>query len=163
MSSERRFLEAACRSDLTTFIEACFNHLNPGTPFADNWHIEAIAFHLERVLSGDIRRLIISMPPRSLKSVSASIALPAFVHGWDPSRSIINVTYAQDLSSKLSNDYRSVLRSDWYRRIFPATRIDPRKDSEAEIALTGKGSRLATSVAGFSQVEAPTSSCWTTL
>ena len=50
------------------------------------WHVEAIAYQLERVRRGEIRRLIINMPPRSLKSIAASVAFPAFVLGHDPSR-----------------------------------------------------------------------------
>ncbi|HEV7417773.1 MAG TPA: hypothetical protein VGN98_16580, partial [Tianweitania sediminis] len=87
------------------------------------------------------------MPPRSLKSISASIAFPAFIHGHDPSREIVCVSYAQDLAAKLHNDYRAVLASSWYRSVFPKTVIG-RKDSESETHLTARGSRLATSVGG---------------
>ena len=88
------------------------------------------------------------MPPRSLKSISASVAFPAFVHGHDPAKEIISVTYAQELSVKHQNDYRQVVSSDWYRDLFPGTLIDRRKDSESEVGLTGHGSRLATSIGG---------------
>jgi len=135
------------RSDLTSFIQRSFKELNPTTPFSASWHIEAIAWHLDLVRRGLIRRLIINMPPRSLKSISASIAFPAFIHGHDPSREIVCVSYAQDLSAKLHNDYRTLLRSPWYRAIFPNTVI-AQKDNESETHLTRRGSRLATSVGG---------------
>jgi predicted phage terminase large subunit-like protein len=146
--SDRDLLDAALRTDFSTFVEAAFNLLNPGTEYAPNWHIEAIAHHLELVRLGKIRRLIITMPPRSLKSLSASIAFPAFIHGHDPTRSVIGVTYSQDLSNKLSREYRSLISSAFYQRLFPHTRIDARKDSESEVALTAKGGRLSTSVGG---------------
>ena len=57
----------------------------PAKPMSRTWHIEAIAWQLERVRRGEIRRLIINMPPRSLKSIAASVAFPAFVLGHDPS------------------------------------------------------------------------------
>ena len=103
---------------------------------------------LRRVRHGEIRRLIINMPPRSLKSIAASVAFPAFVLGHDPSRRIICVSYSGDLAKKHSNDFRAVLESPWYRSAFPTTRIGPFKNSETEIELTARGFRLATSVGG---------------
>ena len=111
---------AVLRSDLTAFIEKCFVTLHPGVLFRPNWHVEAIAWHLQKVLNGHHRRLIITMPPRSLKSVSASVAFPAFLHGHTPNKHIVCVSYGQDLAVKLHNDYRAVLGSDWYRRVCAA-------------------------------------------
>ncbi|MFC5035110.1 phage terminase large subunit [Tianweitania sediminis] len=135
------------RTDLVSFIRRSFRELSPTTTFAPSWHIAAIAWELERIRLGENRRLIINMPPRSLKSISASVAFPAFIHGHDPSCEIVCVSYAQDLAAKLHNDYRSLLTSSWYRSVFPRTMVG-RKDSEAETHLTARGSRLATSVGG---------------
>lgn len=144
----RDALDAAARTDLATFIHLAFNEVNPGTEFVPTWHVEAIAYQLERVWRGEVRRLIINMPPRSLKSLSASVAFPAFVHMHDPTRRIMNVTYGQELSAALARDYRSVIQSQWYRRLAPGVCIDPQKDAETEILLTARGSRIATSVGG---------------
>jgi predicted phage terminase large subunit-like protein len=88
------------------------------------------------------------MPPRSLKSITASVAFPAYVLGHDPSKRIICVSYSGDLAKKHSNDFRALLDSPFYRSLFPRTRIGPFKNSETEIELTARGSRLATSVGG---------------
>ena len=122
--------------------------MSPGQTTFRRWHVEAIAWQLERVRRGEIRRLIINMPPRSLKSIAASVAFPAFVLGHDPSRRIICVSYSGDLAKKHANDFRAVLESPWYRSAFPSTRIGPFKNSETEIELTARGFRLATSVGG---------------
>lgn len=143
-----RVLRKVIATDFMSFVRKSFHELNPDTPFADNWHLEAIAHHLEQVRTGAIRRLIITMPPRSLKSISASVAFPAYIHGHDPTREVICVSYAQDLAAKLHNDYRAVLNATWYKATFPNTRISPAKDTESETLLTGRGSRLATSVGG---------------
>jgi hypothetical protein len=92
--------------------------------------------------------LIINMPPRSLKSIAASVAFPAFVLGHDPSRRIICVSYSGDLAKKHSNDFRAVLESPWYRSAFPNVRIGTFKNTETEIELTARGYRMATSVGG---------------
>ena len=141
-------LSSICRTNFASFVQKVFQTLNPGTAYLPNWHIYAIAWHLQEVLAGRIRRLIIAMPPRSLKSISASVAFPAFAHGHEPAKHIISVTYGQELSVKLHNDYRSIISAEWYRDLFPSTRVDARKNSESEVALTGRGSRMATSIGG---------------
>jgi predicted phage terminase large subunit-like protein len=147
MVDDARLLQALLRTDFRAFLARVFMTLTPGQRYINSWHIDAIAWHLERVRRGEIRRLIINMPPRSLKSIAASVAFPAFVLGQDPSRRLICVSYSGDLAKKRSNDFRAVLESRWYRSAFPSTRIGP-KDSEAEIELTARGFRIATSVGG---------------
>jgi predicted phage terminase large subunit-like protein len=129
-------------------VRKVFATLNPGKPFSDNWHIEAICYQLERIRTGKRSRLIINMPPRSLKSLVCSIAFPAFVLGHDPRKRIIAISYSADLAVKLSNDFRSIVTSGWYRELFPRTRISKTKNTEFEIATTEHGFRLATSVGG---------------
>ena len=53
-----------CRLEFVSFIEAAFNLLNPGRRFLINWHIWSLAYHLEQVRLGQIKRLIINLPPR---------------------------------------------------------------------------------------------------
>src|ERR1700719_2375381 len=95
---------AILRSDFYGFIERSFYELNPATPFKDNWHIDVLAHELEQVRLGKTKRLIINVPPRSLKSHCASIAFPAWILGHQPSAQVICVSYAQDLSDKLASD-----------------------------------------------------------
>ena len=69
--------QAITRHDFYTFIDRSFRELNPQVLFLSNWHIELIAAQLERCRRGEIRRLIINVPPRSLKSHCATVAFPA--------------------------------------------------------------------------------------
>lgn len=144
----RRTLHRALALDLAAFTERCFHAVVPGESFLPNWHIDAIAYALERVMHGDVRRLIITMPPRSMKSLCVSVAFPAFVLGHDASRKIITVSYAEGLALKHARDTRAIMASDWYQQVFPGTRIDPAKDSVPEFATTSRGFRLSTSVGG---------------
>src|SRR6202047_178443 len=112
-----------------------------------NWHLEVIAAKLTAVREGKIRRLIINLPPRHLKSLMASIAFPAWCLGHDPSAQILCVSYAQDLADKLARDCRSIMMSPWYRRIFP-TRLAPHRQAVQEFLTTRQGYRLATSNGG---------------
>ena len=145
---DRSFLNALLRNDLTAFTQRCFQTVVPGQKFLSNWHIEAITHELERIRRGETKRLIITLPPRNLKSICASVAFPAFVLGHDPSMRIVCASYAQDLTAKHARDCRNVIESTWYKQIFPRTRIDPRKNAESEFETTARGYRLGTSVGG---------------
>ena len=70
---EQELINAVLRSYFLKFLYRCMLALNPGAAFLPNWHIEAIAYQLERVRSGEITRLIINLPPRYLKSLTASV------------------------------------------------------------------------------------------
>ena len=139
--------QAALRTEFYAFMVKCFTDLNAGAPFLPSLHIEAMAAKLQRVSDGGARRLIVNVPPRHLKSLAASVALPAWLLGRDPSLAIVNVTYGQRLSDKFARDCRAVMSSDWYRALF-ATRLNSPKPPFQELTTTRGGFRLATSVGG---------------
>ena len=139
----------ACRRYLKFFIREAFKVINPGTKFADNWHISLIAEYLEAVTKGDIKRLIINIPPRALKSTCISICWPAWLLGNDPGRRIICSSYSQSLSNKLSLDCRHLMRSRFFGKIFPDTSILAGQNQKNKFVTNMQGFRLATSTAGM--------------
>jgi predicted phage terminase large subunit-like protein len=141
-------VNAACRKDFVSFVRKVFHVLAPSANFHMNWHLCAIANYLERVRLGKIRRLIITVPPRSLKSIMSSVAFPAYVLGHDPTKRLIVVSYGGDLAIKHGNDFRAVVNSAEYRAIFPAMRISAMKNTQTEVVTTLNGFRLAISVDG---------------
>ena len=135
------------REDFFTFIDGSFRQLNRGAEFLPNWHIELIAAELERCLRGETKRLIICVPPRSLKSHCASVAFPAWLLGHKPSSQIICVSYGQDLAEKLALDCRTLMNSEWYQKIF-TTRLSSQRQAVSEFMTEAQGFRMATSVGG---------------
>lgn len=135
------------RSDLGLFIERVFRQLYPDTHFLPNWHIELIASRLEAVFDGQVTRLIINVPPRSLKSVIASVSFVAWVLGHRPGTQIICASYGQDLADKLAFDTRNVMQSAWYQRLFGA-RLEGSRPAVADLRTSAGGGRFATSVGG---------------
>ena len=138
---------ALLRTDFASFAQHCFHELNPRTLFAAGWYHDIIAAKLEAVRTGRSRRVIINMPPCHLKSHLASVCLPAWCLGHNPSAQLLCVSYAQDLADKLSRDCRQIVASNWYRQLF-ATRLSPRHQAAPEFETTAQGCRLATSVGG---------------
>lgn len=144
----RKELHALLRQDMYSFISKAFGTVVPGAQFFGNWHLQAIAYHLELVEQDCINRLIITLPPRSLKSISASVAFPAWLLGRDPTRRIVCVSYADALAGKHASDMRRLMQSEWYQEVFPGTRIDPKKSRLQDMTTTDGGYRLSTSVGG---------------
>ena len=144
----RRIFQAALRRDMVSFTQKVFATVSPGDEYQPNWHIDAIALRLQQCLDGEIKRLIITVPPRSLKSICVSVAFPAWVLGHDPTRRIICASYSGELARKHALDFRAVMKAPWYKGTFPGTRLDPNKDTELEVMTTRRGFRLATSVYG---------------
>jgi hypothetical protein len=79
--TQQDLLRVFLRRDLYAFVQKVFEIVNPGVPFSRNWSTEAVTHALQKVVSGETTRLIINIPPRNLKSICASVALPAFLLG----------------------------------------------------------------------------------
>jgi len=135
------------RQDPYAFTERAFAELNPQTRFLRNGHIEVLVAKLEDVRRGRIRRLIINVPPRSLKSHCASVAFPAWLLGHDSTVQILAVSYGQDLADKLARECRALISSPFFKALF-RTRLSPNKQAVGEFETTAKGYRLSTSVGG---------------
>ncbi len=143
-----RLLRAALREDLSCFVQKTFCTLEPGTDYEHNWHIDHLCWQLTRVARGEVRRLIITVPPRSMKSITVSVGFTAWLLGHDPRRRIICVSYADELARKLSVDTRIVLDSPWYRRLFPRMRLTAKRPRAAELVTTEQGYRFAAGMSG---------------
>ena len=143
----QRVLDAVCRTDFVAFTQKAFQILSPTALFRMSFQIEALAYHLELVRRGKIRRLIINFPPRSLKSMMTSVAWPAFVLGNEPSKHIVVVSYGTDLAIKLTNDFRMVINSPSYKQLFPLMQPGV-KNTEMEVITAQNGYRFATSIDG---------------
>jgi predicted phage terminase large subunit-like protein len=134
------------RNDFYSFAERCFYELNPQTPLVSAPYIEMIASKLEACRQGRCKRLIINLPPRSLKSHLASVAFPAWWLAHRPSEEVVCVSYAQDLSDKFARDSRRIMNSRWFRAVFPVRLAD--RTAVADFMTTEQGVRFATSVGG---------------
>jgi hypothetical protein len=137
---------AAVRSDLMVFLRHAFTFIYPGKDFMPNWHIDAIVNCLEQSIVGEMPRLVINLPPWHLKSFVISVVLPAFTLGLDPSAKFICISYSDELAKIPSRDFRRIVESAWYRRLFPQVKFT--KATEGEFVTDKGGFRLSTSVGG---------------
>jgi predicted phage terminase large subunit-like protein len=149
MQVDRKLADAIYRGHFGAFVYCAFEALNPSQRLVPNWHIDAVCFSIQQMVSGLSRkRLVLNLPPRSLKSFVVSVCLPAWLLGRNPGARIICASYSQDLADKFSRDCRALFDTPFYKRVFPRTRLNPKKTSEGEFETTRRGYRLATSVGG---------------
>lgn len=140
----RRIVDDLCRKDFFAFAIRAFPILEPGKLYMAP-HIAIICFLLMKVFRGDVRRALVCIPPRYLKTYLISIAYPAWLLGKDPKTRIICASYGTDLAEKFSADTLKLMKSAWYKRIFPNTHLDPKQQNKTEIGTTVGGYRFATS------------------
>ena len=137
-------VEAVLDQNLMAFTEFAFGVVRPGVLFRPNWHLEAITDKLSQVASGEVRRVIITLPPRTLKSLCASVALPAWFLGHYPGERVVVVSYSDFLARSHANDFRLLVRHPVYQATFPGMRLE--RDTDREITTTRRGKRIATSI-----------------
>ncbi len=130
------------------FARRCFDTLEPGRTFHDNWHIPHICLKLSEVAAGRIRRLNINVPPRSLKSILVSVALPAWLLGRDPGMRIMCVSYSEDLAKTFAVQTRLIMQQPWYQRTFPECQLTSRRPRDTDLRTTRNGSRYAVGIGG---------------
>jgi len=141
-----RVLGAVLRSKFAFFLRKVVATVSPGGAYLHNWHIDAIVCQLMRVDSGQSRRLLINQPPRSLKSITVSVAYVAWLLGHDPTRRVIVCSYSGDFAAELHRQFRIVVTSQWYADLFPDVKWA--KETAFEFITTRGGGRLATSIGG---------------
>src|SRR5262249_45689566 len=91
---DRKVMDAVYRHSFTAFVYAAFEEINRPKKLTPNWHIDCVCNRLESmVTSGKRGRLVLNQPPRTLKSFTASVALPAWLLGRDPSAAIVCASY----------------------------------------------------------------------
>lgn len=148
-----RLSDALCRNHLLPFVMKVFKLLHPeGTePFIMNWHVDAMCHALEQCALGHETRLILEVPPRHLKSICASVALPAWLLGRNPAMKILVASYGAELADEHTRNTRRVMTSDFFRRLFPNTVLTIDRSGEFKTTLGGmrKGVSVGGATTGF--------------
>ena len=135
------------RTSFQAFASRCLVELEGKTP-RPGQHIEAICRVLTGVHEGKLKRLVINLPPRTLKSFFCSVALPAWELGHDPSFKLIIACHDARLAETHADKIRQVMRSDFYLRTFRETRLRTDFMGRDQFRTDAGGQVLAVSMAG---------------
>jgi phage terminase large subunit-like protein len=144
-----------CESSLMEFTCQCWDIIEPSTKFVDNWHLRAIAEHLEAVSLGEIENLIINIPPGCCKSILVSVAWPAWEWTKRADLRFLGASYGADLAIRDAQKCRDIITSPWYQARWPKVQLRKGSDQKTKYELTSGGWRMATSVGGRATGEHP--------
>jgi len=110
-----------CRRSLAHFAKRAWSVLEPATELKWGWALDAICEHLEAVTHNDIRRLLMNVPPGSMKSLLTSVIWPAWEWGPQnmPAMRFINTAHKQDLAVRDNLKCRRLIQSSWYQSLWP--------------------------------------------
>lgn len=110
-----------CSRSLSEFVQAAWHVIEPGQPYVHGWHVEAICEHLEAITAGEIDRLLINIPPGTMKSTLTSIFWPAWE--WGPKGlshiRFIGCSHEQGLATRDNRKMRSLVQSEWFQTLWP--------------------------------------------
>ena len=137
------------RRSLAEFVRQGWDILEPGTPLIWNWHLDAMALHLEAVARGEIRKLLINVPPGCMKSLMVSVFWPAWMWVDRPEWRCLSSSYAMDLAERDSVRCRDLLTSEWFQTTFePDWTFKTDQNVKRQFENTRRGFRFSLSVGG---------------
>lgn len=110
-----------CGRSLAEFVKAAWHVLNPDEDLIWNWHLDALCQHLEAVTAGRINRLLINIPPGTMKSLIVSVFWPAWEWGpkGRPSLKYVSTSYKDDFVTRDTRRTRDLILSPWYQLHWP--------------------------------------------
>lgn len=146
---QREQLLRAAAGSLYEFVKQAWATVEPGIPFIPSWHIEAICEHLEAVSRGDIRRLLVNIPPRHSKSTIVSVMWPMWEWINSPEQKFLAASYSGTLSIRDNLKARRLIQSPWYQeRWGHVFKLSGDQNAKQRFENDKTGYRIATSVGG---------------
>lgn len=113
----------ACEKSLAEFTRQAWDVIEPGTPLEWNWHLDVICAYLEATTTMDptkrITRLIINVPPGTMKSILVSVMFPAWLWIKQPHKKVVGIANIQDLSIRDSRRTKQIVQDEWYQDQWP--------------------------------------------
>lgn len=144
-ADRQRLRSSVLTESLSAFVKASWGVLEPGAVLRWGWHLDAICEHLEAVAQGQIRKLLINIPPRSLKTTIVSICFPAWEWLRDPTKRFLTGSYRLDLSREHARKARDLIRSTFYQELVSgAWKLKDDQDVKSRYENTRTGLRVCT-------------------
>ena len=105
--------QEASQEDFLTFVKSVW------PDFIQGKHHKIYAEKLNRIANGELKRLIVNMPPRHTKSEFASHLFPAFFMGRHPKAKLIQTTHTGELAIRFGRKAKNMIESSEYEKVFP--------------------------------------------
>jgi predicted phage terminase large subunit-like protein len=116
--------------------------------FVEGRHHQIFAEKLERVARGELKRLIINMPPRHTKSEFASTYFPSWVLGRNPKLKVMQITHTAELAFRFGRRVRDIIDSPDYQHVFPGVALKADSKSAGRWETNGGGEAFYSGIGG---------------
>lgn len=128
---------------LVGFVRLAWSQLEPGTPYIHGRHIDVIAEHLEAVHRGEIKRLLINVPPGAMKSLLCGVFFPAWEWGpmKRPDLRYVGIAHEQGLGVRDNLKTRRLIETPWYQNTFPHVQLVKDQNEKLNFENTARGFR----------------------
>lgn len=143
------------RRHLHTFVRQAWDVVEPSTPFVDNWHIGAICEHLQAVTRGDIRKLLMNVPPGCMKSLLTCVFWRAWEWIENPALRRLSWSFDEALTIRDSSRTHDLVMSEWYQERWPHVQFKPDANEKRRRETTAGGWIIASSFGGRGTGEHP--------
>lgn len=134
------------RRKLSQFLKSAWHVVEPSTELKWGWHLDAMCEHLEAVTAGQIKNLVVTVPPGTTKSILICQMWPAWAWATDASIRWLFAANESDLATRDSIACRYIIQSEWYTKHFPHVHIVSDQNVKTWYQTSGRGHRLATTV-----------------
>lgn len=148
-----------CELSLAEFVKAAWHVIEPGQPYTHGWHIDFICAHLEAITDGHqfddetfYNRLLVNVPPGTMKSLLIGVFWPAWEWGPRnmPYMRYVCASHSQDLALRDSVKMRRLVKSDWYQGHWgDRVQLTADQDAKGKFETTATGSRQACAFEGI--------------
>ncbi len=121
LPSEIELDRAISAQSFSGFVRGAWHVLEPVSPLKWGWSLDAICDHLEAVTAGEVKRLLINVPPGCMKSLLVGVLWPAWEWGpkGRPGTRYLGTAHKQDLAVRDNLKCRRLIQSDWYQSRWP--------------------------------------------
>lgn len=142
--------KALSELSLKHFVTQMWPVLEPGAEFTDGRPVDAICEHLEAVSDGEIKRLLINVPPGCTKSMLTNVFWPCWIWGprGQPSKRFLSVAYNAGLTIRDNRRSRTLIESDEFQSLWPHVQLNPNEQNVQKFSNLAQGFRMASSTGG---------------
>ena len=141
-------LAEACRRSLKFHTELFWPELEPNRDLVHGWLLDAVDEHLVAVSEGEIRRLLITVPPGSMKSLKTRVFWPTWEWTHRPATRYLGFSYAEALATRDNRRARQIIESQLYRSLFPEVQLSRDQAAKTNFQNTKTGSMMVAGVGG---------------
>lgn len=141
--------ELVKRKGLKEFVRLAWPIIEPSEPLVWNWHLDAICDHVQAMYKGELLRILITVPPGTMKSLICSVFAPAWSWTWKPEEKSLFCSYSETLSMRDSLRTRRIIESNWYKERWGGLfQLRDDQNTKTKFENTQTGIRITTSVGG---------------